>query len=166
MLEEYLRTISDMRRKFHVPPDFQFASMEEFVLRTGRRFDKYLPRPRWVKKGVIKQCFSNCFKEVSRHSKKLIYCEGYAVGSVIPVHHAWLSTLDGEVIDPTWHDRGISNEKTEYWGIPFDWEFVLETALRTGYYCIIDNWHEGFPLLKGEDSKIFMHKNLFESVSV
>lgn len=163
MLEEYLRNMSQMRRRLLVPEGFKYACFEEFVLRTGRQFSKYLPRPKWVKKGIIKECFSNCFREVSVHSKKLIYCEGYAVGSVIPVHHAWLSTLDGEVIDPTWHDREISNEKTEYWGIPFDWQFVLQTALRTKYYGVLDNWHENYPLLRGEVSEeIFLDPKILD----
>lgn len=164
MLEEYLRNMSNMRRTFRVPDGFKFACFEEFVLKNGRYFNKYMPRPKWVKKGIIKECFRNCFNVAGVHRDRVIYCEGYAVGSMIPVHHAWLVTHDGTVIDPTWHDRGISNEKTQYFGIAFDWQFVLETAMRTKYYGVIDNWHEGFPLLKSETTE-FLWKGQFLEIT-
>lgn len=110
-----------------------------------------------MKKGVIKECFSNCLKEVLGHPDRLVYCEGYATG-VIPVHHAWLS-YEGKVIDPTWDGRDIIRDSTEYFGVAFNFNYVLKIATETGYYGVIDNFAQNFPLLRGEhESSEFLSK--------
>lgn len=146
-VETYLRMMSEMRNRLGSSP-LKYCCFEEFVLAHGQRFLNYMPRPKWVKRGVVKQCFSNCFDEMLKNPSKLIYCEGYATG-VIPVHHAWL-LYDGKVIDPTWHDRGIVREHTEYFGIAFQYKYVLKVAAESGYYSVIDNFAQKFPLLRGE----------------
>ena len=57
--------------------------------------------------------------------------------------HAWAITRDGEVIDPTW-DNGF-----EYFGVPFDLDYVLKTKVRRKEYGVIDNYQENFPLWAG-----------------
>lgn len=146
----YLEAVSMMRKQCYTHPDLKFSSIEDFVLTHGKSFPEKMSKPKWVKQGVIKECFSNCFKEVCKNPSKLIYCEGYATG-VIPVHHAWL-VYDNKVIDPTWHGRDIIQDHTEYFGIPFRYEYVLKVALESGYYGILDNWSQNFPLLRGEHS--------------
>lgn len=127
----------------------KFSCMEDFVLSYGRLFPDYLPKPKWVRKGVIKQCFSNCAKAVIRNHDKLIYCEGLASG-IIPVNHAWCLTTDGKVIDPTWDGReDIKREGTEYFGVMFKFDYVLRIMRETGYFGVLDNWKNGFPLLTG-----------------
>jgi len=68
---------------------------------------------------------------------KYIYTEGYAATELLPIpfEHAWITTLDGKVIDPTWEPgHGIS-----YFGIRFDNTFARKTVLRTGFAGIIAN---------------------------
>lgn len=147
MLQEYLQTMTEMRKMLPPPEDFKYNCIEAFVLAHGRQFNK-IPKPKWVKKGIIKQCFSNCFEEALRHPDKLVYCEGYATG-VIPVHHAWLLYND-KIIDPTWdHMKEFNDRKPEYFGISFKLEYVAKTIEETGYYSVLDNWTQRFPLLTG-----------------
>lgn len=148
-VRDYLELMVNMRKQFNNSPDLKFKCFEDFVLSFGQHFPEYLARPKWVKRGVIKQCFSNCFDEMLKNPNKLLYCEGYATG-VIPVHHAWLITLDGKVIDPTWHGRSIVKDSTEYFGVTFKTEYVLKVAAETGYYGVIDNFSQNYPLLTGE----------------
>jgi len=139
---------------------FKFSCMEDFVLTHGQFFPNYIPKPKWVRKGVIKQCFANCAKAVMRNPDKLIYCEGFASG-IIPVNHAWLLTTDGQIIDPTWDGRKEikhEGEGTEYYGVPFKFGYVLRILRETGYYGVLDNWKNGFPLMTGEHTpKDFLH---------
>lgn len=133
----------------------KFVCFEDFVLKCGQKFEDYIPRPKWVKKGIIKQCFSNCYKEVRRNRDKLIYCEGYAYSGIIPVHHAWL-IYENKVIDPTWCDF---NDNKEYYGIKFSFDYMEKIAIETGYYGVIDNFVQNFPLLRGEhEPEMFLHK--------
>lgn len=147
-VEDFLRFSADFRKQCSRPADWRYCCFEELVLSHGRKFDQIIRRPKWIKKGVIKECFSNCLKELMRYPDRLVYCEGYATG-VIPVHHAWL-LYEGKVIDPTWDGRDIIKDHTEYFGIPFNYNYVLRVATETGYYGVIDNFTQRFPLLSGE----------------
>lgn len=147
-VEQYLRMMTEMRKKIHSSSEFKYCCFEEFVLKYGQEFKNYMPKPKWVKKGIIKECFSNCFKEATTHPDRLTYCEGYALG-VIPVHHAWL-LYDDKVIDPTWDGRNIVKEHTEYFGIKFNFKYIMKVAIETGYYGVLDNFAQKFPLLRGE----------------
>lgn len=122
-----------------------------FFLRHGRAFKKYMPRPDWVERGIPKQCYSNCFQAALKNWDRLIYCEGMALpeGTEVPKEHAWVITHDEIVIDPTWHDLW-PERKVEYWGIPLQWRFVVDTINRTHKHGIVDNWAEDHPLLKGK----------------
>lgn len=147
MVEQYLNMMVEMRKKLNNPPDLKYCCFEEFVLEHGKRYE-VMNKPKWVKKGIIKECFKNSFDAVLINPTELTYCEGYATG-VIPVHHAWLVYKD-KVIDPTWHGRNIINKNTEYFGVEFNWNYVRKVALETGYYGVLDNFTQNFPLLRGE----------------
>ena len=125
-----------------------------FFLKHGRGFDKYLARPEWVESGQAKQCFVNSFEAVLANPHRLVYCEGMALpeGADVPYEHAWVITKDEVVIDPTWHDLH-PDRKVEYWGIPFKWEFVLQTVIRSRpTYGIVQNWNEVSPIMGGRVS--------------
>lgn len=146
-IKDYLKFMVDFRKKCNYPKDFKYCCFEEFVLENGNFFSN-IKKPNWVKRGEIKNCFSNCFIEATRHPYDLTYCEGYAMG-VIPVHHAWL-LYNGKVIDPTWDGRDIINDKSEYFGVPFSNKYILKVAIETGYYGVIDNFTQNYPLLRGQ----------------
>ncbi len=54
------------------------------------------------------------------------------------IAHAWLVNDRGEVIDPTWRDPQ-SFINPIYFGIVFDWEFVMAVAAKTEVYGVLDN---------------------------
>lgn len=121
----------------------------------------------------IKQCFANSQQIVSNDTTgKLVYVEGYASG-IIPIHHGWVS-INNKVIDLTmrvyevidgnierkvkthkhrrWPDRvlGVLPRGREYMGVSFSRNEVLKNMVATKMYqSLIDNWQDGFPLLKG-----------------
>lgn len=82
----------------------------------------------------IKECFRN--SAMTAMENGLIYCEGYAVPDTvqIPIHHAWNVTPEGLIIDRTWRTPGV-----EYFGIPFDTEYVLDAMLSSGTYGVMFN---------------------------
>ena len=115
----------------------------------------------------IKQCFSNSQALVMFDpAKKLQYVEGFCLG-IIPIHHGWV-TINGKVIDVTmrirkgeafdrklWGNRCIGEfaEGRLYCGKVFETQYVSEQVVaRSQWGSLIDNWEEGFPLLRGEEA--------------
>lgn len=154
-LKDYLRFTADSRRllgqfrQCDDPSDnkWEYSCIEEFVLRNGRSLGGMSTKPRWIPQGTIKECFSNCFNILVRYPETVTYCEGYATG-IIPVHHAWL-LYKNKVIDPTWHGRHKMSS-VEYYGIPFRYDYVVKTAIDSGYYSVLDNFAMRYPLLSGK----------------
>jgi hypothetical protein len=110
-------------------------------------YSEKLDRPDWIERGVEKECYSNCLKQLIRHPDKVVYCEGFAT-SVIPVQHAWL-LFEGRVIDPTWDPAWDNQHNREYFGIAFKTEYVKRIARESGYYGVLDNFVQGYPMLRG-----------------
>ena len=158
-VRDYLKWQYEAMMHFHKDKstgreDWKYQMIEEFVLSEGQNF-KPATLPEGVERGTIKECFCNALLLVLDSDDDLIYCEGYADGSVIPVHHAWCVTRDGVVIDPTWRNLGA-----EYVGVPFKVEWVREAVFKRGSYGIIDNWENEWPLLKGLNHKEYTEELL------
>jgi len=123
---DYLRVIADGMPNAH--PDFR-------ALLDKGRFWTPQPLPREYELATPKQCFKNA-GQLSLVHTELRYCEGYALGFVIPVHHAWLVDESGMVIDPTWRikPRGRKNVHDPadlgYFGIVYEqgrfWEIIRQ----------------------------------------
>lgn len=146
-LKDYLSFVVEAHRtlgpKPTVPDGFKYCCMEDFILSAGSDFiPKKLPED--IPRGVIKMCYQNTF-DLCMRNPELIYCEGYALGSIMPVMHAWASTKTREVIDATWPEVG-----SEYVGLPFKFDYVRECMLESETYGVIDNWGQGYPLLRGD----------------
>lgn len=131
-------------------PRYLYSSFEDFVLSNARPFDK-MPLPRSVPQGTPKMCFHNCMKLLMRRKKfreQYDYVEGYTLldDFPLPVHHGWLCPKGKTIsIDPT------SSRLVSYLGIPFTFEYVAQhwqRCCKEGPYSLIDNWTDGFPLLK------------------
>jgi hypothetical protein len=93
--------------------------------------------PEGINRGEMKQCYSNAAL-YANDDKGWYYTEGYAISDSlqIPIEHAWITTKDGQVIDPTWKtDFG----GMAYYGIRMKSEFVWDTLARTRYYGIYSN---------------------------
>ncbi len=118
-LKLFLETQATFIRKLHLKPDWKYGGFEELVMDCGSLM-KAKPLPKNIKHGSPKQCYWNCQKLVFKR-KNLTYVEGYAIAPevTIPVAHAWLLNLEGDVIDPTWNPPG-----TVYLGVPFSTSWV------------------------------------------
>jgi hypothetical protein len=122
-------------------------SVAQFILDHGMKFKtdgRSFPRL-----GRMKECFKNSF-ELAASEPDLIYCEGYALGAVIAVHHAWCVRKDGTVVDPTWK----SGE--DYFGVPLRLEYVVKFIDDTGCYdSVIEDYRRRFPLLTNRQSGLW-----------
>lgn len=123
-------------------------NIEHFVLGNGvEHFRHPNPQRYHTPSKTIGQCFHNAYILVSRYRNELFYAEGYAhkKDSPMPIHHAWAVTANGEFIDPTWKD-GI-----DYFGVPFDFEYVTGIAFRAEEFSgVIFNHRDQCPLLTGK----------------
>lgn len=93
-------------------------------------------------------CFMNAFdlanEDTGDRDTRVIYCEGYALSSVMPIHHAWVVTRDGRVIDHTWEEPGI-----EYVGIPIDMRWLRSLVCETGVYGVLNDFTSTRFLMNG-----------------
>jgi len=123
----------------------KYLNIEEFVNENGKAMPvhKY-PSNLLENRGRANECFYNAFNLVGK-TERLVYCEGYAHSGMIPTLHAWAMDEGGYVLDPTWEDQ----QDCRYFGVAFNYQFVIDTALSRGAYGVIDNMENGFPLLEG-----------------
>jgi len=129
--------------------DWKYLCMEEFVLKEGQMFNNILTElPDDISRGTPKMCFQNCMHVIAwpNDVSNYFYCEGYALGSVLPMLHAWLVTPEGKVVDPTWPEPGA-----EYFGVVFKGSWARRQTLKQESYGLLDAWTSGWPLLKGID---------------
>lgn len=116
-----------------------------------------------VQSGFLKDCFMNSGRCVLLDSVDLTYVEGFAIsggGIPLPVHHAWLVTDSGQVIDPTWGQTAaqISEEYqgtdldvltdvtpgVAYFGIPFTQKSLQDSALENEVWGMLGFHNKGF----------------------
>jgi hypothetical protein len=154
-LIQYLRMMDEMHRRCHQAnkakvDDWKHQSMEDFVLTEGVQCHPQVFPEKMYDRGPLKQCFMNAFALMVANPD-LRYAEGYGQ-NIIPTMHAWCVDKDLNVIDPTWRDP----EASQYFGVVFDRDFVIETVLKKETYGVIDNYQENFPLLQGKQQKDFL----------
>lgn len=143
---QYVTNLSIMMRK-QAPNTY---GIYQFILDRGIKFK--ITESSFPRLGKMKECFRNAAMLVTEN-KNYTYCEGFAMGAVIPVLHAWCIDGAGNVIDPTWENG------SDYLGVPFNTKYLWSTITRTHCFTsLIDNWTEGFPLLKNSDEqKLAIH---------
>lgn len=115
---------------------FNYSSMEDFLLDRAQ-FWTPAPLPKDVRQGIPKYCFWNALKLAQRRRKSLRYVEGVAL-HMIPTHHAWCVTADGQVVDPTWAEPGSA-----YFGVAFE---LGERLLSDG--PVLADYRHGFPVFR------------------
>jgi hypothetical protein len=145
-IEDFLTAITMLQNS--TPDGKDRPSVEKFILENGRYF-KPAPLPRNIPHGDIHSCFENAFLLAVKNKTKYFYCEGYATTGLLPTLHAWGVTADGKVIDPTWCPDG-SNEKMEYFGIAFDWDYITKQFKSMKHFGLINDAKRKWPLLRGE----------------
>jgi hypothetical protein len=141
-VKKYMEQMVEIMRP-HSNNGFKYINIPHFVLELGRPMGDMKPFPKNLTKGKKKECFRNAM--LLAIEKNWTYCEGYAL-AVIPTHHAWVLDDDGDVIDPTW-DEGV-----DYYGVEIPMSYALPKVFGRGYYGIIDDPQNRFPLLRGEET--------------
>ncbi len=118
-LKTLLEEKAALMRQINPNRDWKYGGFEELVLDCGLEMEA-IPLPKAIKLGLPKSCYWNCQKLISKR-KDLFYVEGYVLDREIsfPIAHAWLTTKNKEVIDPTLREPGIY-----YFGIPFSTQWI------------------------------------------
>lgn len=160
----YLEIVSKMGQVHQKRPGYAYTNFEEYVLTEGQSFTpRVLTRAerRFVEHArdrifvVPQHCFENAREIVLKDkTKTLQYAEGFATpNKLIPLLHAW-GVYNDTVYDPTW---GLLFKKkelllAEYYGVIINRQ-VLKRAKPSSGMSLIDNWTDGYPLLKKAGAK-------------
>jgi len=169
---QYLRMMDSLRGP-SIPAEYTYMSYEDYVLDRGSfetsralsveqtalvRAYSRTTRPK------VKECYYNAQSLALFDPSRFVYREGWAIGSTIPVMHAWC-VLDGAcVIDLTWRQgkfggrnyattarriRGVLPAGWEYLGVSYSVPEIKEQLrVNRAWCCFHDNWRQGHPLLK------------------
>ena len=186
-LKNYLTQITAMMAQVRKPDPTRYAGIQDYVLNEGALYRSEAldeeelaivmaaakladERDGWGFEP--KQCFSNAARLVfADESLELVYCEGVAQGSVMPVDHAWV-TINDKVVDLTWrtldgegprglpkdhpfHDRivGWIPDGRAYMGVGFDSIYLQKRVSATKtFLSLIDDYQAGWPLLNRDDA--------------
>lgn len=150
-IREMLAAELELIERMPILPDLHYLGPRDLVLREARAYDAApYDADRWSFVGETKACYSNAYHLACLHRDSLTYVEGVALG-ILPVFHAWCVDSEGRVVDPTWTpENGVTVpvEEREYLGIPFRLHFVSVSIMRRGYYGLIDDWQNHWPLCK------------------
>lgn len=122
----------------------------------GKFSDGWIPQG--ISQGEVKQCFANATELMLLNNNRFIYTEGYAIRrnlGIVVGEHAWVLDKDNNysVVDNTWENP----EDSIYLGIPFQEQFVIEAAVKRGYYGLLDDWQNQWPLAREPDNSKFLH---------
>ena len=82
------------------------------------------------KRGQMGECFRNAAL-MALGDPDLEYVEGYAFGTVVPVHHAWVVNRKDEVLDPTWPDG------SDYFGVIISPTMLRKMMAETRMYGVL-----------------------------
>ena len=83
-----------------------------------------------------KACFTNA-AHLALRLPHLTYVEGMVM-SVIPIEHAWCVDEEGVVVDTTLTEDRLDGREREYFGVPFQTEYLRKALLVNGYYGLLD----------------------------
>jgi hypothetical protein len=103
-----------------------------FVRRNGKLYKNDGRKP--VEQMTVKECFGNATIYGERYGGS--YVEGYMIRPSIGVliHHAWITTPNGFVTDPTL----VDNSDVEYFGVPFSRVTLMRVIKENDRYGVLD----------------------------
>ncbi|MGW4694037.1 hypothetical protein ACWEO1_16780 [Kitasatospora cineracea] len=130
------------RSRIDPRPGWVHHSAFEVVLAHGR-WCAPAPLPDDVEPLPERECFANAALTERRH-RELVYTEGYALVEGLPMvfAHAWCTTADGRVVDPTWADL----PGTAYLGIPLT--HFVPRPVPPYYHGLLEHPDSFVPLLR------------------
>jgi hypothetical protein len=105
-----------------------------FLLEHGRSF-KIGPDTFKGRRGRRGQCYSNATNKALNSGIGLTYCEGQMLIMGIPIDHGWCITPEGIVVDPTVDNN--DGRITEYFGVPFSQDYLIEAMHLNGVYGVL-----------------------------
>lgn len=130
VIRSHLRLLADCEHRF---------GPAQALLQFGRDFGVGAPLPVGVESGRRKECYKNA-AHVMLNRNDVFYAEGYGLNlkdAPVPIEHAWVVDVQGNVIDPTW--RGAADHA--YFGIAFNKEFVSQALVSNGGDAgILSDW--------------------------
>lgn len=137
-----------------IMPPTQFSLSSPYLL-LGHVFQA-APLPRGVEMGEPRQCYRNA-AQLAMEKPGLAYCEGYATvpGMGLPVHHAWCVDEGGRVLEVTWEPPKDGAPVSEYVGMAYRTDFLLEYLQRTGVWGMTGEFMPSFIL--EENPEAFLH---------
>jgi hypothetical protein len=113
-LIKYMKQVAGLQKRVHehnTKSVTKFFGQEDFYLKNGSlcSHEPLTPDEKtiirtcmFLKKFKTKECFMNAANiTCMSKGRPFTYCEGYAVGTLIPVQHAWVC-LNGKALDVTW----------------------------------------------------------------
>ncbi len=144
-LVTYLRMVDGMQP---ARPGRAYGGFASFLLKNGRAF-KTAPLPKGVTPGHQGLCYMDAFQLADRRPD-LTYCEGYVTAVGVPIEHAWCADKDGTIVDPTLGRDTTEKDwaEREYFGVPFDINYVRKTILARKIYGVMHNPEQEFPIIR------------------
>jgi hypothetical protein len=145
-LAELLGQIGSSSEKLFRTPEnahLRHLSIEGFLLEHGELFSR--PASPSTRFGETQACFMNA-GAIALTDSQWTYIEGYAlIGDIqVPIHHAWLVSVEGELWDPTWDEPGSA-----YFGVPIKEEFLSRTVAEQECYGLFESGDELSRLVAG-----------------
>jgi hypothetical protein len=83
-------------------------------------------------RGTPKECYRNAAR-LTWSSDDLTYVEGFVTMFGVPLNHAWCSTSEGHVVDPTLKPHASH----AYFGVPIKEQYLVKQVVKGGY-CLLD----------------------------
>ena len=143
----YLKTIADVGRSCGSNLN-GYSCLEDFILKNGAEWER-IETPRKYPRGIPQACFHNA-QLLCMDNPELTYCEGYAIGAIIPVLHAWVLTPNGEAIDNTWSKDHLKSA-TQYVGVAMQLKYIIGELVKTRrHISLIDDYEHRFPILTAQ----------------
>jgi hypothetical protein len=124
-------------------PGFKYNSVEELVIAEGVPFTSAQVILSHDSDAVVKECFSNALHLANRLGDGYHYAEGFAHNYIMAVHHAWVVTPEGKVLDPTWetvarmHGEHFPRPELEYHGLVLDTRKATRQVLSQDCYGLL-----------------------------
>ena len=151
VIEQYLGTFLILLQMNNNPrpKGWKYYGEYDFLLEHGQEF-KIEPLPPELKRGKTKECYTNAAELVIRNPNRFVYVEGYAMMTIMPIHHAWVYDKQTKKAYEITTDY---NKNFVYFGIPFKTQYLAKGLLKNGGASLLEFLDgSGDGLFSGKDT--------------